>query len=567
METQRMFLAIFLSLVILIGYKHFFAPPVPVQEPVQESVPDQASPPATAENNKDNMTNVSPSPVSGEQVVAGSAKETEIHQPLVGRDIKIETSLYSAEISEVGAGFKTFKLKEYKESIEPDSKLKDLITAKDNSDRSFAFTWGSAADLNTVSLALADAEELNLAQGAAPKTLNMKSKSKLGLEINRTFIFHADDYQVDLQVEVYNPLDVPVSGAPQLKIINRPFSESNNSFIFMGPAIFANNSLEEIDSDDFEESAKIISTNAEWVAYEDTYFLSGVILNPQGKGQKKISTISLSKTDTDKTHIVVAGQNETLAAKGRVIYQYKVFVGPKQISELKKAGSNLERIVDFGWFDMMAKPTLHLLNFLYGYLGNYGLAIILVTVIIKLIFWPISQKGMKSMKNMQKLQPKMAKLREKYKDDRERLSQEMMSLYKTYKINPLGGCLPMVLQIPVFFALYKVLLQTIELRHSPFFLWITDLSAPDRLYIGFDLPYLGGLPVLTLLMGASMFLQQKMSPTAMDPAQAKVMMFMPVIFTFMFLNFASGLVLYWFINNLLSVLQQYMINKQTAAEG
>ncbi|MEJ2033346.1 MAG: membrane protein insertase YidC, partial [Deltaproteobacteria bacterium] len=221
----------------------------------------------------------------------------------------------------------------------------------------------------------------------------------------------------------------------------------------------------------------------------------------------------------------------------------------------------------FGWFDILAKPMLYLLNFFYGFTHNYGVAIILVTIIIKLLFWPIAHKGMKSMKTMQKLQPKITKLREKYKDDRERMNQEMMKLYQTYKINPLGGCLPMILQIPVFFALYKLLLQTIELRHAPFVLWINDLSAPDRLHLGFNIPVLGGIPVLTLLMGVSMYLQQKMTPTSADPTQAKVMRFLPVIFTFMFINFASGLVLYWFVNNLLSMAQQYVINRQTAAEG
>jgi YidC/Oxa1 family membrane protein insertase len=199
---------------------------------------------------------------------------------------------------------------------------------------------------------------------------------------------------------------------------------------------------------------------------------------------------------------------------------------------------------------------------LYGLVHNYGVAIIIVTIILKAIFWPITHKGLKSMKNMQKLQPKMVKIKEKYKGDPTKMNQEMMNLYKTYKVNPLGGCLPMLLQIPVFFALYRVLLQSIELRHAPFMLWITDLSAPDRLYLGFDIPYLGGLPVLTLLMGASMFLQQKMTPTTADPTQAKIMMFLPLIFTVMFVNFASGLVLYWFVNNLLSILQQYTINRQ-----
>ena len=260
--------------------------------------------------------------------------------------------------------------------------------------------------------------------------------------------------------------------------------------------------------------------------------------------------------------IDVVSALDTLAPGAEKTYTYDLFYGPKKLTLLKEIGSNLEKIINFGWFDVIAKPTLYLLNWLYSIFGNYGIAIILVTVILKALFWPITQKGLKSMKNMQKLQPKMVKIKEKYKDDAARMNQEVMNLYKTYKVNPLGGCLPMVLQIPVFFALYKVLLQSIELRHAPFMLWITDLSAPDRLYLGFDVPYLGGLPVLTLLMGASMFLQQKMTPTTADPTQAKIMMFLPIIFTFMFLNFASGLVLYWFVNNLLSIFQQYMINRQ-----
>ena len=169
------------------------------------------------------------------------------------------------------------------------------------------------------------------------------------------------------------------------------------------------------------------------------------------------------------------------------------------------------------------------------------------------------------MKNMQKLQPKIAKLKERFKDDPSKMNQEMMAMYKTYKVNPLGGCLPMLIQIPFFFALYRVLMAAIELRHAPFMLWITDLSAPDRLMIGFDIPYLHGIPVLTLLMGASMYLQQKMTPTTADPSQAKIMQFLPIVFTFMFLNFASGLVLYWFVNNLLSILQQTLINRQVKA--
>jgi len=242
-----------------------------------------------------------------------------------------------------------------------------------------------------------------------------------------------------------------------------------------------------------------------------------------------------------------------------------MYFGPKKLSILKTVDHNLAKAINFGWFDILAKPTLWLLNFLNGYIGNYGIAIIIVTILIKGVFWPITQKGMKSMKNMQKLQPKVAKLKEKYKDDPTKMNQEMMALYKTYKVNPVGGCLPMVIQIPFFFALYRVLMAAIELRHAPFMLWINDLSAPDRLMVGFDIPYVHGIPVLTLLMGISMFLQQKMTPTTADPTQAKVMQFLPVVFTFMFINFASGLVLYWFVNNLLSILQQQLINRQVKA--
>ena len=199
-------------------------------------------------------------------------------------------------------------------------------------------------------------------------------------------------------------------------------------------------------------------------------------------------------------------------------------------------------------------------------MGALYKGVIVSAVLAAIAFWPITQKGMLSMKNMQKLQPKIAKLREKYKADPAQMNQEMMALYKTYKVNPLGGCLPMLIQIPFFFALYRVLMAAIELRHAPFMLWINDLSAPDRLWLGFNLPYLQGLPVLTLLMGASMYLQQKMTPTTVDPAQARIMQFLPVVFTFMFINFASGLVLYWFVNNLLSILQQYLINRQTKTQ-
>ena len=296
----------------------------------------------------------------------------------------------------------------------------------------------------------------------------------------------------------------------------------------------------------------------DWGAYEGTYFISAILPHDTDT----VQSMSMEAFGEEGVRMTVSSGLDTLQAGQEKIYNYKIYLGPKKLDILKSVGSNLDKAVNFGWFDVIAQPTLWLLNLFYGIFKNYGIAIILVTILFKAVFWPITQKGMKSMKNMQKLQPKMVKLKEKYKDDPTRMNQEVMNLYKTYKVNPLGGCLPMVLQIPVFFALYKVLLMCIELRHAPFMLWITDLSAPDRLYIGFDIPYVGGIPVLTLLMGGSMFLQQKMTPTTADPTQAKIMMFLPILFTFMFVNFASGLVLYWFVNNLLAILQQQLINRQ-----
>ena len=237
---------------------------------------------------------------------------------------------------------------------------------------------------------------------------------------------------------------------------------------------------------------------------------------------------------------------------------------------MRAADNQLERAINFGWVDIIAKPCLWFMNFIYRFIPNYGIAIIILTIITRLLFWPLAQKSYKSMNDMRKLQPLMKELKEKYKDDKARINQETMALYRTYKVNPMGGCLPMLVQLPVFFALYRMLYQAIELRHAPFFGWINDLSAPDRLFhfnVSFHIPFMQppyGIPVLTLIMGATMILQQKMSPAAADPTQAKMMMMMPVVFTVIFINFPSGLVLYWLVSNLVSIAQQYYTQKKLA---
>jgi YidC/Oxa1 family membrane protein insertase len=287
-----------------------------------------------------------------------------------------------------------------------------------------------------------------------------------------------------------------------------------------------------------------------YTGFDEGYF--SFIFAPKGPAKPDLLITKVSNAPVDR-FIFRDGRIESL-----------LYFVPNKVSLLKELNISAEKIVNFGWFDIIAKPMLWGMNYSNKFTHNYGIDIILLTVLIKIIFYPLSLKSYKSMKQMQKMQPVIAKLKEKYKDDREKLNKEMMEIYKGKGINPLGGCLPMVVQIPVFFALYRVLMGAIEFRHAPFMLWINDLASPENLYTlnvaGYSLP----LRVMPLIMGITMVIQQKMTPTSVDPMQEKMMLFMPVVFTFLFWGFPTGLVLYWLINNVISIGQQYYINKQVA---
>ena len=406
-----------------------------------------------------------------------------------------------------------------------------------------------------------DKSSIALTQEAETAKLTMTASPADGLTVVRTLTFRGDSYLINAEYKVQNATDKPVQVSPALSLDNEPFGHASESsqFLFSGPAAYVNGALVETKPKTLAEKPVVLQGKVSWTGFVDNYFMTSVV---PATGNPVSVTLQGSEK---QVRTVISEGIQTIGAHEAKAYTYTLYFGPKKLQILEAAGNDLAKSVNFGWFDILGKPMLWLLNFFHQYSGNYGVAIILLTMLIKLVFWPITQKGMSSMKNMQKLQPKIAKLRERYKDDPAKMNQEMMTLYKTYKVNPVGGCLPMLIQIPFFFALYQVLLAAIELRHAPFLLWITDLSAPDRLWIGFDVPYLHGIPILTLLMGASMFFQQKMTPTTADPAQARIMQFLPVVFTVMFINFASGLVLYWLINNLLSILQQYLINRKNKA--
>jgi YidC/Oxa1 family membrane protein insertase len=242
--------------------------------------------------------------------------------------------------------------------------------------------------------------------------------------------------------------------------------------------------------------------------------------------------------------------------------RYTLFIGPKELDVLTSVGKELDRSIDFGWFAVVSRPFLYMLHFFHRFTGSYGIDIILLTLILKLLMAPLTHKSFVSMKQMQKLQPQMERLKEKLGNDKEKLNKEIMELYRRNGVNPLGGCLPMVLQFPVFIGLYNALSTPIELRHAPF-LWIKDLSRPDWQSLPFSVgDWHLGVPVLTILMGASMFLQQWMTPTAGDPNQRKMMLMMPLIFTFMFVSFPAGLTVYWLVNNILTIGQQYWISRR-----
>ncbi|ADH87220.1 membrane protein insertase YidC [Desulfurivibrio alkaliphilus] len=558
MDNYRALIAIVLSMAVLLIYQFLFMPPpAPVTDAPGEAerVAAERSPAAEA---------LSPADLADPALVEEAQRPVDVASLLDpadrAREIRVKTGLYTAVISEAGGVLQSFTLNEFRETVDPGSPPKDLIRVEPDDGLPLLFSWGVEPSRAEMLHYTADRERLVVGQGQE-RTLTLRAQSPLGLEFIRTYTFRDGDYLIDVAVEVVNRGEVPLQGAPYLTLVNRPFVATGDPlehFLFTGPAALVDNEVQQVKVKDLagERAGRSFTGRVRWAGYHDSYFLTSII--PLATDQ---ATAHFSSRRDELVTTVLASAADIIPAGGAHRYDYMVYFGPKKLTLLNELGHDLARAVNFGWFDFLARPTFYLLHFLYGLVGNYGVAIILVTIIIKAAFWPLTQKGLKSMKVMQKIQPKMTKLREKYKDDRQRQQQEMLKLYQTYKVNPLGGCLPMLLQIPVFFALYKVLLQSIELRHAPFMLWINDLSAPDRLYIGFDIPWLGGIPVLTLLMALSMFVQQKMTPIS-DPMQARIMLFLPVVFFFLFLNFASGLVLYWFINNVLTIAQQYMIYRQ-----
>jgi YidC/Oxa1 family membrane protein insertase len=468
--------------------------------------------------------------------------------------VTIETPLYIAKIGSRGGRLLSWRLSRYRESIK-DSQLIDIVsTSEGESVFPLALRVSDQIDalINATSFGF-DKEMIVLSDGEDRGRLQAVASLTSGVKIVKEMVFYADRYVMDLAVSFCDEQGRAVSDELGLVWPRKSTEKSSRWAGYAGPVAFAEDEFSELkDLDDIPANGLDI----QWGGFAEKYFLSAII--PLNEGRRRLRVKEGVKT----TDVVVQQEADRISP---CVFNYRLYLGPKTTSDLKTAGHDLAKSVDFGFFGILSKPLLTMLMAINRYTHNYGIAVIVLTIIIKLLFWPLTHKSYASMKEMQKAQPRIKQIRERFKHDKEQLNREMMLLYKTHKVNPMGGCFPMLLQFPVFIALYKALLDSIEMRHAPFFLWVKDLAAPDYLLkfpAGVSFFGIEGIGPLPLLMGASMLIQQKMTPMMGDPMQAKIMMLMPVFFTFLFISFPSGLVLYWLINNVLSIVQQVYINSR-----
>jgi YidC/Oxa1 family membrane protein insertase len=374
-----------------------------------------------------------------------------------------------------------------------------------------------------------------------------------GVRVIKTYTFHRGQYAADVKHEVVNLTDKPLAPSVYLQLTrdgNKPEGESALYYVYTGPAIFTEQEkFRKIEFSEIEKNKVQLPKAADngWIGMIQHYFVSAWV--PPAGALREYYARTVDKNLYSIGSIV---SMPALAPNATTTSQSTLYVGPQDQEALAKIAPGLDLVVDYGWLTVLAKPIYLLLSFLHGIVGNWGWAIVLLTVLIKAVFYPLSAASYKSMAKMKEVSPRLMKLREQYGDDKQKMNVAMMELYKTEKINPLGGCLPILVQIPVFIALYWVLLASVEMRNAPWILWVQDLSTPDSWLI------------LPLLMMGTMWIQYKLNPTPPDPVQARVMMLMPLIFGVMFFFFPAGLVLYWLTNNILSIAQQWYVTKKIA---
>jgi YidC/Oxa1 family membrane protein insertase len=546
---KRMILAIALSIAVLLGYQYVFPPP-----------PQRAA--QDASRAKDNAA-AAPQAPAVSAVAAGTGAPASVAaasaEAAPARKIRVRTPLYTAEISTAGGVLSSFRLERYKDRMGAAGTPLEIV---DPAAPPLAPAFGPAQAVPAGLAFRTEApDEIALKEGES-RSVKLSWLSPAGVRVEREYVFDGGRYEFELKSQLGNGSAAPLQVTPGISLSQTFRGEVGGPAdgAFRGVAVDTKGQVERFDLKDVAKG-KAAKVPVRWAAVDSKYFT--IVVVPEREWTLEGTTLAgengVRGTLSDAAATVAPG--ETLR------YNAKVFAGPKEHLLLDKVAPGLERLIDYGWFAVIARPVVFLLDASYRVTRNYGIDIIILTILIKLVFYPLTHKSMTAMRKMQELSPVLNKLKEKYKDDPARMNQETMQLYKTYGVNPMSGCLPMLLQIPFLIAFYKALMVAIQLRHQPFALWIDDLSAPEHLYdlhvAGITLP----LRLLPLLMGASMILQQRMTPAApgADPVQQKMMMFLPVLFTFMFWSMPAGLTLYWFVSNIAGILQQWIYNRQVAA--
>ena len=478
------------------------------------------------------------------------------------RRVIVETDLIRAEIDTKGGDLRHLSLLTYPVSLEePDT---PFVLLNDKGADLFLIQDGLlSADKDTPNhhtVFSTDRENVTLAPGADSVDVHLDWTSEEGVRFRKTFTFFRNSYFVDVTFTVDNQSGETWSGYRYSQILRTQVAEQSSGLGFLtrlpsykGGAIFTpEDKYQKIDFEEMYEANLTRPTPSGWVAMLQHYFV-GALLPDAGTGYEFYSNVTNRDTGpryligykTTQPAVVPAGSSQELDGE--------MYIGPKETERMIKADNQLELTVDYGWLTPVSSPLFWVMTYINRVVNNWGVSIILLTLLVKLVFFPLSAASYKSMARMKKMQPRMQTLKERFGDDKQKFQQAMMEIYKKEKINPLGGCLPIVIQIPVFIALYWVLLESVELRQAPFALWIKDLSLQDPYY------------VLPILMGASMFGQQLLNPAPLDPMQQKIMMALPLVFTIFFLWFPSGLVLYWLVNNVLSIAQQWVITRKIQA--
>ncbi len=535
MDNKRFFLAIGLSLLVMVVWTPIakytgLSPQRPsVQQTIEEPQPQAETPVA-----EQTAQPAQPAP---------AVPAIPIFTPAAGQDLKIETPLYSAVIYSGGGILRSFELKHYNAAIEPDSPKINIISPNAAQTAPLGLTVNGQPSWSTGQWTF-NGSHLNLAAGEKGSLTFIGIVD--GIRVTRKITFDADTYLLSEETRI-GSID-NTSQNVRLGYIVASTSFGNGRYDPTRLAWNSNGSFDDETSvDTLRESGIIEQGTFPWAGVMSNYFMNITApedtanLTLKGRMQGEVWRLALERPEQA---IPAGGEFRTTTAW---------WLGPKDRNLLVSAPNDMLAALDYGMFSVIARALLVILDFFHSYVGNWGIAILLLVCLIRICFWPLSQKSYKSMHQMKKLQPMMDKLREKYKNDKQALNKEVMQLYKTYKVNPAGGCLPILVQIPVFIGLYQALLNSIELRHAAFIsylpftdkIWLADLSAADPYYIS------------PIVMGLTMLLQQRLTPAAGDPTQQKVMMFMPLVFTAMFINFPAGLVLYWLCNNILSIIQQW----------